>query len=291
MPKATVNGIETQYEVQGTGTPALFIHGGWGGPASSLVPLENAVTSALGDDVQLITYDRRCAGESQYVPDAFTVADIAADARALLKHLEIDRSVVIGHSMGGMVAQQYGLDYPDHVIGLCVAATGADLMSSIDLGRAGSELTERCRSEGDRAVFDSLKDQLRNPPVVATAEPRTPDAEQRLQRRNEAVAKALGEVPEDELFRYWVGMIRNYDAFIGHDFTPRLSGLAMPVLVVHGTGDTVVPFELGNALYEATPHSELCALDGAGHGVFDYPEGRSALRTWVQTVGARVPSP
>ena len=287
MPKATVNGIETHYEVQGTGTPVLFIHGGWGGPASSLVPLENAVTSALGDDVQLITYDRRCAGESQYVLDEFTVKDIAADARALLKHLDIDRSVVIGHSMGGMVAQQYGLDYPDHVIGLCVAGTGADLMSSIEPGRAGRALTERCRSEGDRAVFESLKDELRNPPVFATAEPRTPDAEQRLQRRNEAVAKALREVSEDELFRYWAGMIRNYDAFIGHDFMPRLSELMMPVLVVHGSGDTVVPLELGNALYEGTPHSELCALDGAGHGVFDYPEGQLALRTWVQTVSER----
>ena len=284
MPKATVNGIKTHYEVQGTGTPVLFIHGGWGGPASSLVPLDNVVASVLQDNVQLITYDRRSAGQSQYALDEFTVEDIAAAARALLAHLGIDRSVVvIGHSMGGMVAQQYGLDYPDHVTSLCLAATGADLMSSIDLGRAGAELVERCRNEGDRAVFDSLKHQLREPPIVAVDEPRTPEAKERLRRRNEAFAKALSEVSENDLFLYWTGMIRNYNAFVGRDFTPRLGDLKMPVLVVHGNGDTIVPLELGRALHDGTPNSELRELDAAGHGVFDYPQGQEALRTWCAT--------
>ncbi len=269
MPTATVNGIETHYEVQGTGTPVLFIHGGWGGPASSLVPSENAVTSVLTDNVQLITYDRRSAGQSQYVLDEFTIEDIAADARALLEHLGIDRSTVIGTSMGGMVAQQYGLDYPDHVTGLCLAATGANMMGDIDLGRAGTELVERCRTEGDRAVFDSLKDGLRNPPVFAAAEPRTPEVEERLKQRSEAMAKALGEVPEEDLFGYWTGMIRNYNAFAGVDLTPRLGELKMPVLIVHGNADAAVPLEFAKALHDGIPKSQFRELDAVGHGVFD----------------------
>ena len=284
MPTATVNGIETHYEVQGSGTPVLFIHGGWGGPGSSLTPTQNVVTSVLTDNVQLITYDRRCAGQSQYVLDEFTIEDIAADARALLEHLGIDRSTVIGSSMGGMVAQQYGLDYPEHVTGLCLAATGAAMMSDIDLGRAGTALVERCREEGDRAVFDSLKDTLRNPPAFAPGEPRTPEAEERLRQRSEMTAKALREASEEDLFRYWTGMVRNYNAFIGHDLTPRLGELKMPVLIVHGNADSVVPLEFAKALYDGTPKSDLRELDAVGHGVFDSPQGQDVLRTWVRNV-------
>ena len=286
MPTATVNGIETQYELQEEGTPTLFIHGGFGGPASSVVPQETSLTEGLSGkiSIHLITYDRRSAGQSQYVVDKFTLADIADDAAALLDHLNMDRAVVIGMSMGGMVAQQFGLDHPDRVIGLCLAGTGADMMSGMDLGRAGKEVVERCASEGDRAVFDSLKDELRKRPVFPVGEPRTPEGEQRTERRNEAVGKALEEISEDDLFRYWQGMIRNYEAFIGVDFTPRLGDLKMPVLVVHGTGDTIVPVEHAQALHDGIDKSQLYALEGAGHVVIDYPEAVEAMRTWLRNV-------
>jgi len=284
MPTATVNGIETHYEVHGTGTPVLFIHGGWGGPASSLVPQQNVVADVLTDNTQLITYDRRSAGESQYVVDEFTVEDIAADARALLEHLGIERSTVIGHSMGGMVALQYALDYPEHVTGLCLAATGSNLMASIDLGRMGSELVERCRSDGDRAVFDSLKDQLRNPPPLATAEPRTPEMIQRLEERAAATLEVLKDISDDDLFGYWTGMVRNYNAFIGYDLAPRLGELKMPVLILHGNADTIVPFEFGKAMEDGIAKVDLRELDEIGHSVFDFPRGQDAIRTWVRNV-------
>lgn len=285
MPKATVNGVETEYEVHGAGTPVLFIHGGWGGPASSLAPTENAVTSALTENVQLIMYDRRGAGQSESILDDFTVADIAADGRALLDHLGIENSIVIGHSMGGMVAQQYALDYPEKVIGVCLAATGSDLMTSIPLGHMGTELVERCRNEGDRVVFESLQNDLRNPPPYApTDEPRTPEAEERMKQRSEVIAQALKEISEEELFRSWAGMVRNYGAFIGRDMTPRHDELTMPVLILHGTGDTIVPFDHATAMHATISQSELSELDGAGHGVFDFPNGQDAIRAWVKSL-------
>jgi pimeloyl-ACP methyl ester carboxylesterase len=59
----------------------------------------------------------------------------------------------------------------------------------------------------------------------------------------------------------------------------------MPVMVIHGSGDTIVPVANGTALHEGIPGSELCELSGAGHGVFDYPDVQQALRTWVSKVG------
>ena len=106
MPTAKINDIEMSYEVQGTGTPALFIHGGFGGTASTILPPQPRVIADILplDQVQLVTYDRRCAGQTDYVLDEYTLDDLAADTRALLEHPGIDRSIVIGDSMGGMVA-------------------------------------------------------------------------------------------------------------------------------------------------------------------------------------------
>src|SRR3990170_5157830 len=105
MPRARVNGFEISYDVSGEGTPVLFIHGGFGGPASTLAPQERAVKSILKHDaIQLITYDRRCAGQSEYVLDDYSLVDLAGEARALLAHLGNERSIVIGDSMGGLVA-------------------------------------------------------------------------------------------------------------------------------------------------------------------------------------------
>jgi pimeloyl-ACP methyl ester carboxylesterase len=134
MPNATVNGVEIDYEISGSGVPALFIHGGFGGPATTLVAQNRNDADLLpADKVMTISYDRRGAGQSEYTLSHYTVADLAADARALLAHLGINRSIIVGSSMGGMVAQQYALDYPQHVEALALINTGTNLMDATAL--------------------------------------------------------------------------------------------------------------------------------------------------------------
>ena len=91
MPKASVNGVEVFYEVSGSGQPVLYIHGGYGGPASALVPgLPSEMVSILPEDqFQVITYDRRGFGRSDvpcvvtmaggYCPDIDVIARIHAN--------------------------------------------------------------------------------------------------------------------------------------------------------------------------------------------------------------------
>jgi len=130
MPKVRANGVEISYECSGAGAPLLIIHGGFGGPQSTLVQQARVIMAILANEpVQTITYDRRCAGQSEYVLTDYTLPDLAADARALLDQLGVARSIVVGDSMGGMVAQQYALSYPEAVSALCLVETGADLMS------------------------------------------------------------------------------------------------------------------------------------------------------------------
>ncbi len=161
------------YEDQGSGTPVLFIHGGYGGAATTLAPRRWEVRSILPPDTfRVITYDRRCCGLSEYVEDKYTLADLAQDAASLLDHLAIDRAMVIGSSAGGPVALQFALSWPQRTPALCLSNTGANLMNEErEVSRQRHDLVERVRVDGARAVFETRKHRLRTPP--ATAEKQT----------------------------------------------------------------------------------------------------------------------
>ena len=228
MPSATINGVETHYEVHGEGMPALFIHGGFGGAQSTLVPGPQAILDAVPlDRVQLITYDRRCAGASEYaVGESYDLEDIAADARALLSELGLDRAVIIGSSMGGMVAQQFALSFPETVQALALLNTGPRLMFETRWGKQFSELVDRVEAEGAEAVFEGARAALREPPEPPRRENPSPLATQGVANRLRYI-EAVKDVSDEDLFRYWRGAVRNYAAFVGYDFTSRLGEIAV----------------------------------------------------------------
>jgi len=287
MPKARINGTELFYEVSGTGQPVLFIHGGYGGAETTVVPkLPPEITGILPTDrFQVVTYDRRNTGQSGFSHQPYTLADLAEDARALLDHLSIDRAIVVGSSAGGPIALQLALTYPERTLALCLPNTGANLMKP-ERPRAllFRELVAKVRAEGDRVVFEARKAGLRQPPPLSGPNASRPAAIQ----RHEAVRQALATISNDELFRLSTGELRNIEAFQGYDFTDRLAELTMPVCVIHGTADSTVPFRWGVALHEGIPGSEFHAIEGADHGILAYDEAQRALRAWADRVVSAV---
>lgn len=280
MPTITANGVEIAYAEQGSGVPALFIHGGFGGPQSTLLQNAPAITRFAPDGVRLITYDRRCAGASEYVLDEYTLEDIAADARALLDGLGVERSIIVGSSMGGMVALQYALAYPEHTSALSLLNTGPDLMSETPWGKQFTEVVEQARAGGDRALFEGRSDVLREPPEPLVRDRPSPLAE-RAREQRALVTEQLATLSEDELFTYSTGAIRNYGAFIGYDFTPRLGELRMPVQIVHGDDDGTVPFAYSETMRDAISQAEFHPIAGADHGITEYPEAQEVVAAWL----------
>src|SRR3954453_17025381 len=118
MPKARINGVELFYEVNGSGQPVLFIHGGYGGAETVLVPkLPPEITGILpADRFQVITYDRRNAGQSEFTTDHYTIDDPPSDALALLDHIGPGRTIIVGSSAGGPIALQFALSYPQRTL-------------------------------------------------------------------------------------------------------------------------------------------------------------------------------
>ena len=288
MPHAAVNGVEIHYQSHGEGLPTLFIHGGFGGPASTLSPrTESILEAAPLDRVQLIMYDRRCAGASEYtIDEAFTLPDIAADARALLSHLGHDSAIIVGSSMGGMVAQQYACDYPETVAALALLQTGTNLMADMPVAPPYVETAEHVEREGAEAVFASMREELRNPPAPpARANPSPLFAEMAENRAR--LLEVLARLPDAELHRLWRGSVRNQAAFIGYDFASRLAeieAIDAPKAIVHGNDDHTVPFALAQQLQDGIPSAEFHEIADADHGITAYPAAQEVIRDWLTRV-------
>jgi 3-oxoadipate enol-lactonase len=274
MPTATVNGVSTYYETHGEGPPVLIIHGDFGGNPLGRPEASADAIQALDGVAQVIIYARRNCGKSAYTLDHYGLPDLAADARALLDSLGIDRSIIVGNSMGGMVALQYALDYPENVSALSLVQTGPALMTSTGYGPPMTRVVERAANEGDGALFESRIDRIRNPRYVKGM-----NAEAHEKR-----VQLLSKLSDDELFTLSTGEIRNFEAFIGFDYTDRLGELKGPISIIHGDEDPLVAFENAGIMKNGIPHAELKVIEGAGHGLLWREEAQIALRDWVRSV-------
>jgi pimeloyl-ACP methyl ester carboxylesterase len=280
VPTATINGIDINYECLGSGTPVLFIHGGYGGAATTLYPRAHEIRDILPRDrAMTIVYDRRNSFRSGYTDDHYDLETLASEACGLLDHLNVDRAIICGSSAGGPIALQFALSRPERVLALCLPNTGAFLANpERPVGKSRIEWVDHAGKDGDRAAFELRKDSLRKPPPLP-GNARPDDA-----HRVEELSRMLANLRDDDLFHYATGELRNYEAYLGVDFSNRLCELSMPVCVIHGTSDNTVPFTWGEAIHKGIPHSEFHPIEGADHGVLSYPAAAEVLRQWVGRV-------
>ena len=110
-----INGIRINYEVQGEGEPLLFIHG----LGSSQLDWEEQV-GKFREQFKVITLDLRGHGQSEKPRGKYTMALFAKDVIALMDHLGIEKTHLVGHSLGGMVAFEIATKKPERLLSLCI---------------------------------------------------------------------------------------------------------------------------------------------------------------------------
>jgi pimeloyl-ACP methyl ester carboxylesterase len=110
MKRAPVPGGELEYEIRGEGEPVLLIHGSF--ISGAFLPLMN---EPVLEGYRLIRYHRRGYSGSTKPEGPFSIEDQAADALALLRHLNVEKAHIVGHSYGGAIALQLALDAPEVV--------------------------------------------------------------------------------------------------------------------------------------------------------------------------------
>ncbi|MCK4871574.1 MAG: alpha/beta hydrolase [Phycisphaerales bacterium] len=122
---ASFDGLEIAYDAQGGGDPTIvFIHG-WCCDRTHWA----AQMAALDEAHRVVALDLGGQGESGIDRDVWTTADLARDVVAVVEHLDLNRVVLVGHSMGGPVSLQAAAMMPDRVIGVI----GVDTLQDVAL--------------------------------------------------------------------------------------------------------------------------------------------------------------
>ncbi len=189
MERARIDGAELEYEVSGWGEPVVFIHGAF--IADTFRPL--LVEPSLAERYRLILYHRRGYVGSSRVYGPISVAEQAADCRALLCHLGVQRAHVVGHSYGGAVALQLVLDIPDVAHSLALLEPALLVGTSAQGYRESlAQSTARYREVGAEVVVDAFLE-ARSPGYRPLLDRALPGA--LAQAVTDAVTTFEGELP------------------------------------------------------------------------------------------------
>lgn len=182
----------------------------------------------------------------------YTLGDMADDAAGLVEALGLGAAVVVGVSLGAMVAQEVAIRHPDRTRGL------VSIMGRPGDGRTGKVSWRR--------VGDFLRPPPRDPVADMVTTFRRIGSRSRTPEDDEDVRVTVRRAASRERRPSGDGGGRQLAACVGErDRTDDLGQLAMPVVVVHGTGDTVIRPNGGRATAAAVPGAELVEIDGMGH--------------------------
>jgi len=282
---APANGVTLCYDTFGNpAAPPLLLIMGLG---AQMILWDDAFCAQLADrGFWVVRFDNRDIGRSTYlsevvrvdlgeltmlqlqgkpIPSPYKLADMAADAVGLLDHLGIEAAHVAGASMGGMIAQELAMGFPERVLSL------TSIMSS-----TGNPLLPGPTPEAAAVL-------LAPPPVGR-------DAYIAAFQNNWKVLRA-GSFPDDEAIdgaraaRMYdrgtnpAGVSRQLLAIIASgDRTKRLGNVKTPTLVIHGVPDPLVRIEAGRATAAAIPGAKLLELDRMGHAL--------PMEIWPDVIGA-----
>lgn len=249
MPFTTINNLQFYYEQRGVGPRLLHISGTGG----DLRKKPNVFDSPLAKHFEILAYDQRGLGQSDRADIAYTMADYANDAAALMDAVGWDQALVMGVSFGGMVAQEFALRHPKKVEKLVLACT-----SSGGAGGASYPL----HTLMDLSPEDRIRIRL---PLSDTRCDEAWQSEHAAEYDAMiAWSLAMAEVGADEAGRQ-AGARRQLEARAEHDTYERLPQLTMPVYICGGRYDGVAPVENLESMVKQIPHATMDLFDG-GHG-------------------------
>jgi len=267
LPTTSANGIEIAFATHGdpTDPPLLVIHG-LGAQMTDFPPefLDGMVDAGF----HVITFDNRDQGESTWFDEAgepdiasllgepatpvpYLLVDMTADAAGLLDALGIDDAHILGVSMGGMIAQQFAVDFPTRIRSLTSIMSTPGPTTGPPTPEAMAALLVPPAEGRDAAIEQSL---MTSRVIASSGFP-----------FDNAGMRARAEVHFDRGY-HPVGTARQLAAILASpDRAARLGGVTVPTLVVHGAADPLVTLPGGEATAAAVPGAELWVVDGMGH--------------------------
>lgn len=258
-----VNGRQVHAHIEGSGPDLVLIHGASGNTRDFTF----AFVDRMKDDYRVIVFDRPGLGWSDRVSDEYggpfnTAAESPAEQAAFLQaaadQLNVSNPIVLGHSYGGAVALAWGLNRPDETAGLVIVAGASNpwpgslglLYGVASSAVGGATIVPLISAFAPENTVETTLESIFEPQAA-------PDGY--------AEYVGAGLTLRRESFRANARQVNSLRPHVV-EMSQRYNTLPMPVEIVHGTADEVVPLRIhAEPLSQQIPGAVLTRLEGIGH--------------------------
>jgi pimeloyl-ACP methyl ester carboxylesterase len=263
MPTAKLNGIDIHYRVEGDGPETIVLINGL---ADDLETWAFQMEDFLNAGYRVLRFDNRGVGTTSAPEGPYTSRMLAEDAKALVNELGLRDFHLMGVSMGGMISQEYAINYGGDLRTVTLACTYA---------APGPFCSRMFSMWQDMAPVNGVPFIMRDVTLWAFTVPFFEEREDEAKEFEEAMAAM--DMPI-EAYLAQLNVIQT------HDTTGRLDGISTPTLVLAGEEDILIPVRLSKRLREQIPGADW-ATTGGGHAcMWEHPaEFNRVYLDWIGT--------
>ena len=234
MPFVENQGAKIYWDEEGSGEPLLLIMG-----LSYPSYMWHRTRPLLAQTYRTIALDNRGVGQSDAPPGVYSIALMASDAAAVLDAADVQSAHVFGVSMGGMIAQEFALQYPERVRSLILGCTAAGGPHAV---QAEPEVLEILMRQG--MTPEEAKEAI-IPFIYDSGTPR--------ERIDEDMAIRMKWYPTAQ------GYLGQLQGIIGWEAYSRIAQITAPTMVIHGETDMLIPPANGRLISERIPDAKTVA--------------------------------
>ncbi|MFX0034167.1 MAG: alpha/beta fold hydrolase [Candidatus Hermodarchaeota archaeon] len=253
---ANINGIKVCYEIHGKGYPITLIHG-----FGSRKEGYKCQVPVLSKEFKVITFDNRGAGKSQRIKDHYTMQTLADDIRNLLDFLEIKKSHILGTSMGGIIAQQFVLKYPEYVNKLVLVNTVSGAPDNV-----GLELLKKNRLEQLELIKKNPEKAFWDNAHIWFYRKYRKELKENPKKKFFGIWSAEDEIRESTILMPNVRDIElQIEALKGFNTMEKLCQIKSPTLLLAASHDKVCSMNTIEEMHKRIPNSIFRVIEKAGH--------------------------
>jgi pimeloyl-ACP methyl ester carboxylesterase len=234
--------INLHYKIEGSGKTLVFIHG----LSDNLLYWEFLATN-LKNDYQVLRFDLRGHGESELGNDEIAIETYVDDLKGILDELDIDKVTLVGFSLGGAVALDFAVEYPQRVSSLVLMSSfyGVDPHSRSIFNQFKNALS---RSFED--FYDYILPMVLCPDVI--------------EENNDELELLKGTASQSANID---AFIRAVDAALNFNVEEGLSKIDVPTLILAGKYDDIFPLKTQEEMHRKIKNSKLIVLDDIKHNL------------------------
>ena len=263
MPIASVRDIEINYRLEGDGAETIVLVNGLADDLETWAP---QMSDLLAAGYRVLRFDNRGIGATSKPAGPYSSRMLADDAKALVDALGITDFHLLGVSMGGMIAQEFTLQYPQRVRSLILGCTNAGGPHAV---RAAAEVLQLLMRQG--MTPEEAKEAI----IPYIYDPATPRA-----RIDEDMAIRMKWYPTPQ------GYLGQLQGILAWEAYSRIAQIKAPTLIIHGETDQLIPVANAKLIAERMPHAQLVLIPHASH-IFETDQPAIANRAITEFLSAQ----